>query len=56
MGSQEELGVATDNGLDQGIAVGGLLGDGLAESKGIAAGLVGGEVEMVSSDGSYQCC
>jgi hypothetical protein len=53
MGLQEELGVAADNGLDQGIAVGGLLGDGLAEGEGIAASLVGGEVEVVSRDGSY---
>lgn len=52
-GLQEELGVATDNGLDQSITVGRLLGDRLAKSEGIATSLVGGEIEMVSRDGSY---
>lgn len=49
--SQEELGVAADGSLDEGIPVSRLLRDGLAESKGIAASVVAGKVEVVGSDG-----
>lgn len=51
---QEELRVTANNGLQQGVTVGGLLGDGLAEGEGIAAGLGGGEVEVMGCDRS--CC
>jgi hypothetical protein len=51
--SQEELRVTTNNGPDQRISVRGLLRDRLAEGEGIAAGFVGGEVEMVGSDCRY---
>lgn len=50
-GLQEELGLAADDSLDERVAVSGLLGDGLAERKGIAAGLGRGEVEVVGGDG-----
>lgn len=48
--SQEELGVAANDGSDQGVSVCRLLWDWLAEGKGITAGLVRGEVEVVGSD------
>lgn len=48
---QEKLGVSADDSLEQGIPVGGLLGDGLAECKGVAAGVGLGQVKMVSSNG-----
>lgn len=48
---QEELGVAADGGLEEGIPVGGLLWDGLAERKGVAAGIGFSQVEMMSGDG-----
>lgn len=51
---QEELRVTADDGLQQGVAVSGLLGDGLAEGEGVAAGLGGGEVEVVGGDRG--CC
>lgn len=51
--SQEELGVAADNGPDQRVPVRGLLRDRLAECERVAAGFVGGEVEMVGSDCRY---
>src|SRR4030095_6866596 len=44
--------VASDNVFDQRVSVCGLLWDWRAEGEGIAAGFVGGEVEMVGSD----CC
>lgn len=48
---QEELGLAADGGLDERVAVRGLLGDRLAEGKGVAAGLGRREVEVVGGDG-----
>lgn len=52
--TEKELGVATDNGLDQGISVGWLLRNGFAEGERIATGLVRSEVEVMSGDGSYE--
>ena len=49
---QEELGVAADDGLEQCVAIGGGLGDGLAERKRVNLAHVPGQVEVVSSDGS----
>lgn len=50
-GVQEELGVAAHGGAEEGVAVEGLLGDGLAEGKGVAAGVGLGEVEVVRGNG-----
>lgn len=49
---QEEFGVAADGGLEKGIPVGGLLGDGLAECKGVTAGVGLCQVKMMSGNGS----
>jgi hypothetical protein len=48
---QEELGVAADNSINEGISVCRLLGDRLAEGKRIAARFVVGQVQMVGGDG-----
>jgi hypothetical protein len=50
---QEELGVAANYGLYKSISIGRLLGNWLAESERIAAGLVGSEVKMMSGDSRY---
>ena len=50
---QEEFRIATDDCLDQRIPVRGLLGHGLAERKGIAAGVIRSEVKMMRSDCRY---
>lgn len=47
---QEELGVAANNGLDQGISVCGLLRDRFAKCERVAASLVGRQIEVVSSN------
>jgi hypothetical protein len=52
--SQEELGVTAHDRLDQSVSVSGLLGDGLAKSERVAAGLVGSEVEVMSGDSCYK--
>lgn len=48
---QEEFGVAAGSSLEKSIPVGGLLGDGLAERKGVAAGVSLCQVKMMSGNG-----
>lgn len=50
---QEELGVSADDGFNKGVTVSWLLGNGLAEGKGVTASFVLREIEVVSSDGGY---
>lgn len=49
---QEEFGVAADGSLEKGIPVGGLLGDRLAECKGVAAGVSLCQVKMMGGNSS----
>lgn len=48
---QEEFRVAADGGLEKSIPVGRLLGDRLAECKGVAAGVSLCQVKMMSGNG-----
>jgi len=51
---QEELGVAADDGLEEGISILWGFGDGLAEGVGVDAADVSGEEEMVGGDGRWK--
>lgn len=51
VGSEEELGVAADCGLEQSPTVGRQLGDGLAEAVRVAGPVVNGEAEVMGCEG-----